>query len=94
MTSGGYLTGMVKCRGMKENSYDELDDLFAKIRLRLAAVRQSDPETAEELRGLVRQLELWVESLVVDSLKLKSLERKPAKAAEPGKRPQKRRSTK
>ena len=58
---------------MADRSYEEIDDLFAQVRLRLVQVRQSDPATAEDLKGLIRQLEDWVESLVVDSLKLKSL---------------------
>ena len=58
---------------MTEQSYDEIDDLFAQIRIRLAKVRQSDPTTADDLKSLVVQVEFWVESLVIDSLKLKSL---------------------
>jgi len=65
---------------MTENSYEEIDDLFAKIRLCLGQVRQSDPATADELKGLVTQLEDWVESLVINSLKLKSLESGPKRA--------------
>ena len=60
---------------MTEHSYEQIDELFTQLRLRLAVVRQSDPETAEELKGLLTQLEDWVESLVIDSLKLKSLEK-------------------
>jgi hypothetical protein len=74
---------------MVEN-YEELDSLFAQIRLRLAQVRQSDPATAEELKGLVSQLELWVESLVVDSLKLRNLQSGTKRATKPGNRRQKR----
>ena len=62
---------------MAHNSYEQyeqVDDLFKQIRLCLLQVRQSDPVIAEELKGLVRQLEDWVESLVVNSLKLESLE--------------------
>ena len=59
---------------MTEDSYEQLDDLFKEIRLYLASVRKSDPETGNKLKGLLRQLEIWVESLVIDSLKLKSLE--------------------
>ena len=60
---------------MTEKSFDDLDELMTQIRLCVAKLRQSDPATAEELKGLFRQLEDWVESLVVDSLKLKGLER-------------------
>ncbi|NQT47733.1 MAG: hypothetical protein HQ578_02015 [Chloroflexi bacterium] len=36
---------------MTEHSYEQIDELFTQLRLRLAVVRQSDPETAEELKG-------------------------------------------
>ena len=68
---------------MTKNSYDELDDLFTQIRLRLALLRQGDAATADELKGLVTQLEDWVESLVVDSLKLKTLESRPKRTTRP-----------
>ena len=80
MVYGRHLTCVVKWENMEESSYEQVDDLFAQIRLRLAQVRQSDPATADELRSLLSQLELWVESLVVDSLKLKSLESRPKRA--------------
>ena len=66
---------------MKETAGDAVDDLFAKLRLQLLKLRESDPETAEELKSLLTQLEDWVEKLVVDSLRLESLQRKPKKAA-------------
>ena len=75
---------------MTEKSYEELDALLVQIRVRIARVRQSDPATAEELKGLVSQLELWVDSLVVDSLKLRSLESRSERATEPQKRSRKR----
>jgi hypothetical protein len=59
---------------MTDGSYGQIDDLFKEIRLTLASVRKSDPETGDKLKGLVSQLEMWVESLVVDSLKLDSVE--------------------
>ena len=65
---------------MTENPYEQIDDLFVQIRLRLGRVRQSDPVTADELKGLLTQLEDWVESLVIDSLKLKSLESRSKRA--------------
>lgn len=79
---------------MTENSYQQIDDLFSKIRLRLLQVREHDPATAEELKSLLTQLEDCVESLVIDSLKLKSLESRPKKATESEKRPAKRASGK
>ncbi len=68
---------------MKETAGDAVDDLFAKLRLQLLKLRESDPETAEELKSLLTQLEDWVEKLVVDSLRLESLQRKPKRAAKP-----------
>jgi len=73
---------------MTENFSEQIDDLFRQIRLCLMRVRQSDLATADELKGLLTQLEDMVESLVVDSLKLRSLEGRPEKGT--GKRPQKR----
>ena len=75
---------------MEENAYDQLDDLFGQIRLRLGQVRQSDPVTADDIKGLIAQVELWVESLVVDSLRLKSLESKPKRTTKPANKPQRR----
>lgn len=39
-------------------------------------MRQSDPDVVEELKNLIAQLEDCVESLVIDSLRLASLEGK------------------
>jgi len=58
---------------MKENTSDAIDSLFTQIRLKLSKVRESDPETTEELKSLLSQLEDQVEKLVIDSLKLESL---------------------
>ena len=68
---------------MKETAGDAVDDLFAKIRLQLLKLRESDAATAEELKSLLTQLEDWVEKLVVDSLRLESLQRKPKKSTRP-----------
>ena len=82
---------MVKWENMTDDSYEQIDALFAQIRLRLLEIRQSDPAIAEELKSLLLQLEDYTESLVIDSLKLKSLEGKSGKAAAQSKRkPQKR----
>lgn len=59
---------------MTEDSYELLDDLFKDIKLRLAHMRQSDPSAVDEIKGLIVQLELWFDSLVVDSMKMKKLE--------------------
>ena len=75
---------------MTENYYEQLDSLFTQIRLCLGRVRQSDPATADEIKGLVTQLEDWVESLVIDSLKLKSLESEAKRATKAGNRRRKR----
>ncbi len=64
---------------MKERASDAIDELVAKIRLKLLKLRESDPETTDELNSLLRQLEDWVEKLVLDSLKLESLEKERKK---------------
>jgi len=61
---------------MAENANEAIDDLFRQLRLKLLKVRESDPATSDELKNLLVQLEDWVEKLVVDSLKLQSLEKK------------------
>jgi len=47
--------------------------LFAEIRLKLFDIRKADPETVEELKSLLSQLEDWVQSLVMDSIRLKEI---------------------
>ena len=64
---------------MKERASDAIDELLAKSRLKLLKLRESDPETTDELNSLLRQLEEWVEKLVLDSLKLESLEKERKK---------------
>lgn len=81
---------MIKWGDMTEHSHEHIDELFANIRLRLLEIRQSDPAIVEEMKSLVAQLEDYVESLVIDSLKLKSLEGRPAKTAQPKRKPRKR----
>ncbi len=60
---------------MKESASEAIDELVTKIRLTLLKFRESDPETTAELKSLLTQLEDWVEKLVMDSLKLESLEK-------------------
>jgi len=64
---------------MTEHPYEQIDSLFAQIRLRLLEIRQSDPQAVEELKSLLSQLEDYMEQLVIDSLKLRSLESKSQK---------------
>ena len=64
---------------MTEQPYEQIDSLFAQIRLRLIEIRQSNPQAVEELKSLLSQLEDYMEQLVIDSLKLRSLESKPQK---------------
>ena len=71
---------------MTQDSSEQIDELFVRIRLQLLQIRQSDPEIVEELKSLLTQLEDSVESLVIDSLRLKSLE----EAAEKKKVPRER----
>ncbi|MFC1966001.1 hypothetical protein ACFLWI_03535 [Chloroflexota bacterium] len=68
---------------MKETADKAIDELFSKIRLNLLKLRESDPETTDELKNLLIQLEDWVEKLIIDSLKLQSLEKKPKGVKEP-----------
>ena len=71
----GRLSELAKSGKLTEHSYEQIDELFIQIRRYLAKMAQSDQTTIDELTNLVVQVEYWVESLVVDSLKLKSLER-------------------
>ena len=77
---------------MKENTSDAIDSLFTQIRLKLSKVRESDPETTEELKSLLSQLEDQVEKLVIDSLKLESLSKK-TKSIESQKKSEKRKGS-
>lgn len=70
---------------MTQHPYDQIDNLFAQVRLRSLEIRHSDPETVEELKSLVSQLEDCVEQLVIDYLKLKSLEAKKGSTTKPKK---------
>ena len=74
---------------MKEDASDAIDDLFAKIGLKLLKLRESDPEATDELKSLLTQLHDWIEKLVVDSIKLESLE-KSRKSIAPEKKGQKK----
>ena len=57
---------------MPDSSHEQIDALFQEIRLTILEVRNNDPENGNTLKGLIRQLELWVDSLVIDSIKQKS----------------------
>jgi hypothetical protein len=62
-------------RGLsQQSSYDEIDELLVKISLSILKLKQSDPSTADELKSLINQLELWIESLVIDAHRLRRLE--------------------
>jgi len=60
---------------MENETGREIDELFARIRIQLLKIRQSDPETVEELKSLLSQLEDSVESLVMDLMRLKAQEK-------------------
>lgn len=64
---------------MTEHPYQQIDNLFTQFRLRLLEIRESDPQAVEELKSLVSQLEDYMEQLVIDSLRLRSLEDKTQK---------------
>ena len=72
---------------MEESKSQQIDDLFTKIRLQLVKLRESDPGVTEEIKNLIHQVEDCIEPLVLDSLKLESLERqqKQKKSAARGK---------
>jgi hypothetical protein len=72
---------------MTDDTHEQIDDLFARVRLCLLELRQSDPETVAELKSLVSQLEDCVERLVIDSLRLKSLEAKARRVTQTRKKP-------
>ena len=72
---------------MTEDAYQQIDNLFAQVRLCLLELRQSDPQAVAELKSLVSQLEDCVERLVVDYLRLKSLEAKAERATRTRKKP-------
>ena len=59
---------------MENETGREIDELFARIRIQLLNIRRSDPDTVEELKSLLSQLEDSVESLVMDLMRLKAQE--------------------
>ena len=69
------LNNLVKSDHITENTYKQIDDLFLQIRQRLGQTTKGDQLIVDDLNNLVLQLEYWVESLVIESMKLKSLER-------------------
>jgi hypothetical protein len=73
--TGAYrqLGELLKSRDMNVASYEQVDDLFVRIRRQLGELTENDQTTAGELKDLVNQLEYWVEALVIDSVKLKSV---------------------
>jgi hypothetical protein len=64
---------------MKKEGDKQIDELFVSIRLQLLEIRKSDPQIVEEIKSLLSQLEDSVESLIIDSMRLKSLERSEKK---------------
>jgi hypothetical protein len=72
---------------MTNDAHEQIDNLFVQVRLYLLELRQSDPETIAELKSLVSQLEDCVERLVIDSLRLKSLEAKAGRTTKTRKKP-------
>ena len=56
---------------MENETSKEIDELFARIRIQLLKIRQTDPEIVEELKSLLSQLEDSVESVVMDLMKIK-----------------------
>ena len=58
-----------KGANMKQSDSEATDELFTQIKLKLLDLRQSDPQVVEELKNLITQLEDFVESLVMDSIR-------------------------
>ena len=69
------LNNLVRSEHITENSYKQIDDLFIQIKQRLEQTTKGDQLITDDLNNLILQLEYWVESLVIESMKLKSLER-------------------
>ena len=69
------LNNLVKSEHITENSYKQIDELFIQIKHRLEQTTKGDQLITDDLNNLLLQLEYWVESLVIESMKLKSLER-------------------
>lgn len=59
---------------MTEDYQEQIDNLFAQLRLSLLEIREANPETVEGMKSLVSQLEDCVERLVIDSINLKRLQ--------------------
>lgn len=53
----------------------QIDELFVLLRLKLLEIRKSDPEIVEEIKSLLSQLEDSFDSLLIDSMRLKNLEK-------------------
>ena len=81
------LGGMPKSGKLTEDSYEQLDSLFLQIRRLLTKTSTLDQTTTIlELKRVVNELEYWVDSLVIDSLKLRSLESRIQKTTEMAKK--------
>jgi hypothetical protein len=66
---------LLKSHDIDIASYEQIDDLFVQIRRYLGGLTENDQPAAGKLKDLVNQLEYWVETLVIDSVKLKSVRR-------------------
>jgi hypothetical protein len=66
---------------MTRDDGKQTDELFVRIRLQLLEIRKSDPQVVEEIKSLLSQLEDSVESLVIDSMRLRNLEQSEKKSA-------------
>jgi cell division septum initiation protein DivIVA len=68
------LGDLLKSHDVTIASYEQIDDLFVQIKRYLGGINENDQTKANELKDMVNQLEYWVESLVIDSLKLRSMQ--------------------
>ena len=67
---------MLELDNMTEYPPEEIVDLFIQIRHHLVGISQNDPETTKEIYRLVYRLEDWIDLLIIDSIKLRTLEKK------------------
>ena len=81
------MVNMLEWESMTENYREGIDELFTEIRLRLLEIRQSDPLVVEDLKATLCQLEDYVESLIIDWLRLKGIKDRLREAAPAQKAP-------
>jgi len=70
------LGNIMKPGSFSEHSYERIDYLFLQLRHYLTNISTStQSNTIREMKTLLTELEYWTDSLVIDSLKLKNVEK-------------------